>query len=74
MQVNNSPQKQLRIEANNIRAQAKLLRLKMERFIAEAERLEKLAANKSLDQNVLIRAAEQAKNSNLNWIAFPSFY
>jgi len=70
----NPPQKQLRIEANEIRAQAKLLRLKMEKFIAEAERLEALAADKSIDQNALMRKADEAKVKRLDWIAFPSFY
>lgn len=67
------PQKQLRISANLIRAEARLLRLKMEKFLAEADRLEAMAADKSIDQDHLKREADQATYNQLHWIAFPSF-
>ena len=73
MNNNVPPQKRLRISAIHIRAEARLLRLKMEKFLAEADRLEAMAADKSIDQDHLKREADQAKNNRLSWMAFPSF-
>lgn len=75
MSMNNiPPQKQLRICANAIRSEARLLRLKMAKFLAEAERLEKMSADKTIDQDCLKREANRAKDNQLDWVAFPSFY
>ena len=58
----NDHAKQLRYDAN-------LFGIKIERFLREANRLETLAANKEIPQDKLLEHARKANDSRLNYLA-----